>query len=277
MDELLIDEKKYISSKQAAKITGYAKDYIGQLCREGRVTARLVGRSWYVLESAIQDHRYGDESTKQEVVKKVDEKPVESSWTRQAPRYEAASPVDLLPKMRETVTQREEDSTAESVIQPSESLQNSWRAWFDRVEDTPAPRESEVVAEPVTEQEPIPEAFEPEPISEPVGMRTEENISHDEEDVTIPIHAVYKAPPRELMPQYAPDEADYYDELNEDVRPVRMTRGGSRVVTRIIKTLLIITAAVTLSLAVISTGYFDKYISTSIQATGVTGILTYTK
>ncbi|MHB1163603.1 MAG: hypothetical protein ACYCZZ_03760, partial [Minisyncoccota bacterium] len=59
MDELLIEGKKYISSKQAAKITGYAKDYIGQLCREGRVSARLVGRSWYVLEAAIQDHRFG--------------------------------------------------------------------------------------------------------------------------------------------------------------------------------------------------------------------------
>ena len=59
MDEILIEEKKYVSSKRAAKMTGYAKDYIGQLCREGRVPARLVGRSWYVLETAIQDHRFG--------------------------------------------------------------------------------------------------------------------------------------------------------------------------------------------------------------------------
>lgn len=37
MDELIIGEKTYLSSKRAAKITGYAKDYVGQLCREGRV------------------------------------------------------------------------------------------------------------------------------------------------------------------------------------------------------------------------------------------------
>jgi hypothetical protein len=62
MDELTLDDKKYISSKQAAKITGYAKDYVGQLCREGRVQARLVGRSWYVLESSIKDHRFGTDT-----------------------------------------------------------------------------------------------------------------------------------------------------------------------------------------------------------------------
>ena len=47
--------RQYVSSKRAAKITGYAKDYVGQLCREGRVSARLVGRNWYVLESSIRE------------------------------------------------------------------------------------------------------------------------------------------------------------------------------------------------------------------------------
>src|ERR1700749_3980947 len=58
MDELTLDGKIYISSKHAAKITGYAKDYVGQLCREGRVEARLVGRNWYILKSAIEKHRF---------------------------------------------------------------------------------------------------------------------------------------------------------------------------------------------------------------------------
>ena len=59
MDELEFDGKTYVSSKRAAQITGYAKDYVGQLCREGRVQARLVGRNWYVLESSIHEHRFG--------------------------------------------------------------------------------------------------------------------------------------------------------------------------------------------------------------------------
>ncbi len=71
MDELTFGGKKYISSKKAAKITGYAKDYVGQLCREGRVKARLVGRSWYVLEESIREHRFGgDEVPKHNVPKK---------------------------------------------------------------------------------------------------------------------------------------------------------------------------------------------------------------
>ncbi len=63
MEEIVFDGKKYISSKLAAKLTGYAKDYVGQLCREGRVTARLVGRSWYVLEDSIKEHRFGVENS----------------------------------------------------------------------------------------------------------------------------------------------------------------------------------------------------------------------
>ena len=49
--------KKYISAKRAADITGYASDYIGQLCRAKKIPANLVGRSWYVLESEILDHK----------------------------------------------------------------------------------------------------------------------------------------------------------------------------------------------------------------------------
>jgi len=64
MDELTLDDKIYISSKKASEITGYAKDYIGQLAREGRIEARLVGRSWYALESAVREHRFGESKMK---------------------------------------------------------------------------------------------------------------------------------------------------------------------------------------------------------------------
>lgn len=57
MDELVVDGEKYISSGRAARLSGYAKDYIGQLCRAGKVDAKMVGRSWYVKESAIKEHR----------------------------------------------------------------------------------------------------------------------------------------------------------------------------------------------------------------------------
>lgn len=57
MDELIISGKKYISSKRAAEITGYAKDYVGQLARGGKIEATQVGRAWYVLEDSVLSHK----------------------------------------------------------------------------------------------------------------------------------------------------------------------------------------------------------------------------
>src|SRR3989344_5795304 len=67
MEESLIFEgKKFISSKRASEITGYAKDYIGQLCRAGRIEARLVGRNWYVEEESIlKQTKKGKRSTQE--------------------------------------------------------------------------------------------------------------------------------------------------------------------------------------------------------------------
>jgi len=56
MEEIEIQGRKFISSKRAATITGYAKDYVGQLAREEKVPATRVGRAWYVDESAIRSH-----------------------------------------------------------------------------------------------------------------------------------------------------------------------------------------------------------------------------
>ena len=57
MEELVFDKKKYISSKRAAKISGYTKDYIGQLCRAEVLPAKMVGRNWYIEEGALKEHR----------------------------------------------------------------------------------------------------------------------------------------------------------------------------------------------------------------------------
>ncbi len=56
MDELEIQGKKYISSKRAAEVTGYAKDYVGQLVRTQKVPAIRIGRSWYVDDALVRAH-----------------------------------------------------------------------------------------------------------------------------------------------------------------------------------------------------------------------------
>ncbi len=127
MDEITIEDKVYVSSKQAAKITGYAKDYVGQLCREGRVEARLVGRNWYVLEDSIREHRFGKP---EEAVVPVDSvnTPVDRSSTWQKPQYEAEIPVfvpDLAPKP--------EVSAPTPAIA---DMQSAWKEWFEEKKPT---------------------------------------------------------------------------------------------------------------------------------------------
>lgn len=56
-EALYFDDKKYISSKRASDITGYAKDYVGQLCRGGKIDARRIGRNWFVAEASILQHK----------------------------------------------------------------------------------------------------------------------------------------------------------------------------------------------------------------------------
>ncbi len=56
MDELILSGKKYISSKRASEVTGYAKDYVGQLIRGGKIPATRVGRAWYVDEEALKSY-----------------------------------------------------------------------------------------------------------------------------------------------------------------------------------------------------------------------------
>lgn len=70
MDELVIGGKKYISSKRASEFTGYAKDYIGQLARGGKIPATRIGRAWYVDEAALALHASIGEEESLEVTDK---------------------------------------------------------------------------------------------------------------------------------------------------------------------------------------------------------------
>ncbi|TSD04852.1 MAG: hypothetical protein Greene07147_906 [Parcubacteria group bacterium Greene0714_7] len=67
MDELVISGKKYISSKRASELTGYAKDYVGQLARGGKVPATRIGRAWYVDEAALILHETAGQGVTSEI------------------------------------------------------------------------------------------------------------------------------------------------------------------------------------------------------------------
>jgi hypothetical protein len=244
MDEILIGDKKYISSKQAAKVTGYAKDYIGQLCREGRVPARLVGRSWYVLESALHDHRFGEQKTESE---KMTPHSLRETWD--APRYETAS-VEVIP----LVAQKEEvevmslrsNEPAPDLSSVSEHLQDAWKSWFNRVTE---PEEVGVPVEPVRSEEPAEE------IEEPVAIR-----------------AVYHQPPKELLPHPTLEEELIRDRviLPEHSSPVGRFFGAIQLVGATLALLALLTAAA-------GSGYFDRYVIANRQVSSLAGVILYNK
>lgn len=56
METVVIDGVTYTKASTLAKEFRYTTDYIGQLCRAGKVDAQLVGRSWYASRDSLEDH-----------------------------------------------------------------------------------------------------------------------------------------------------------------------------------------------------------------------------
>lgn len=244
MDEILIEEKKYISSKRAAKVTGYAKDYIGQLCREGRVPARLVGRNWYVLETAIHDHRFGQQEIEPVPIAKTEPPASEPLATWESPRYEASPVEALLPVY----------ASANEPNEASQHLQDSWKEWFAHVADT-APVIPEVIPEKQQEKK------------------------DEGKEVNIPIramhHSHYQPPPEELLPRHRV-EIKHISESGEEVPIQEPGRAGARMAMAI-QVAGVSFALLVAVLAVIGSGYFDKYILSSNRASIISGIVFYNR
>ncbi len=75
-DSLSVDGVLYISSKRAARESAYTKDYIGQLARAGKIDARLIGRSWYIREGALEVYKKEGNISDEEEVIETDSKPI---------------------------------------------------------------------------------------------------------------------------------------------------------------------------------------------------------
>ncbi len=125
MDELILGGKKYISSKRASEITGYAKDYIGQLARGGKIPATRVGRAWYVDEAALILH----EGTGVDV---VGDAPVASDEEVQS-QSESASPyghdeASPIPINRPQVSEKKIPTVSHAFLRPLRELPGTWTA-----------------------------------------------------------------------------------------------------------------------------------------------------
>jgi hypothetical protein len=54
---LYFNNKKYLSAKEASAITGYSRDYIGQLARGSKIGSKRIGRIWYVEEESLLKYK----------------------------------------------------------------------------------------------------------------------------------------------------------------------------------------------------------------------------
>jgi len=285
MDEITIEDKKYVSSKRAAKMTGYAKDYIGQLCREGRVPARFIGRSWYVLEAAIQDHRFGNPAGESEEIVKSTPPPqkekstLSSTW--ESPRYETFSeePLPSLNRLKspEPVSENNDndnqaDYTHGQDNDPdvSQHIQDSWKAWFDRFDH--AVPVADTASNPSSMPTPAMPRMESSAAS---GKSADTPETKENPEVNIPIHTVsrtsYKTPPVDLLPGHT--KAD--DRVIETMPVPKKTLRGRAM--RSIQTISILLALGAMALAAIGSGYLDKYEISINRGRVITGIRVYNK
>src|SRR5580698_800158 len=56
-DDIYFGGVKYISATDAASSSGFTRDYIGKLCRLGKVSGKRVGKNWYVDNTSLEKFR----------------------------------------------------------------------------------------------------------------------------------------------------------------------------------------------------------------------------
>lgn len=287
MNELTIDGKTYISSKKAAEITGYAKDYVGQLCREGRIEARLVGRNWYVLESSVREHRFGKEAAsplkeEEPIVETQKEDPVAAAWGEST--YRAEETV-FIP----TLNQRNEAVIAED-IQPKANvlsdMQTAWLEWFSKKEQSmPASAEEPVASiapeevEAEIEEDVVVEAPEASPSDE------EYETVEETEEVPVTLHiASYE--PQEVLDlstaRIESEEKETEDEEDDYVEEPIVLQGKRKARNYILlRSILVAVMLIAIAITAIGTGYVTKYdnygLSRLSEIKYLAGVIEYNK
>lgn len=171
MEEISFKGENYVKASVLARKYGYTADYVGQLCRSDQVKATLVGRSWYVNEESLLEHRKG--------------------------RYRST-----LAKSKEMVRKLAEERV---VHQPKPmNVKRIVRYENDEEDLLPTLREKEVVADRVEETELVEEDVSPESkeVSFDADIPEEETVT-EPETYSVPITR-HRRPPVRTIPAYAP-------------------------------------------------------------------------
>lgn len=100
----------YLSSKEAARLTGYVADYVTRLCRSERLKAKRVGRSWLIEHASLEQFVEEDTRRKEENARELAK--VREEEYRQAKAARESRLVDALPALLSAATA----ATASSVV-----------------------------------------------------------------------------------------------------------------------------------------------------------------
>ena len=60
-DEIYLDGVRYISAGDSAALSGFTRDYIARLCKDGKISGRRVGKQWYANLESLQKFILGQE------------------------------------------------------------------------------------------------------------------------------------------------------------------------------------------------------------------------
>lgn len=101
MEVLELNGEVYVKANSIAKDLGYTSDYVGQLCRGGKIKAQLVGRSWYVHEKSLRAHKTSKHRSAQAKTKQS----IKESMASSAPLQAAANHKKQSPRASYTADQ----------------------------------------------------------------------------------------------------------------------------------------------------------------------------
>lgn len=179
MDEMSVNGTVYISTKKAAEITGYTTDYVGQLARGNKVSARLVGRNWFIDRDAILKQKFGTfapsvasviPETPSRIILNKEESPVEEVVTAPIIPQEEIKPSEIVKNVEEKRDPR----------QLLNEMQSAWNAWHVAHGES----EESSLENPLKEannEEDISSDMEKEGVSVNIPIRKEESIEGERE------------------------------------------------------------------------------------------------
>jgi len=101
-------DKDYVKASEIAKRFKYTQDYVGQLCRSGKVDSRLVGRTWYVVPESVTSYRKTKHKTQRttqpKIVKAASGRPKKKISVKPVLRGKTAKGIAAKPSTRSRVS-----------------------------------------------------------------------------------------------------------------------------------------------------------------------------